>query len=389
MRKRIGCVCSLCSKIRRISSNSIGSRTWPKPIEALIAIVRPKHCSNAGCARSLILCQKPDEPPDDEEQALCASLLQRLENIDPYRILKPHFDAVYEAPNDVEPKAVLSDALIELGDARGEFIAYQLSNQLRNEEDPKTAELQKRGRRAFLAPFERVVLESTAKFEAGFLSRACLDGLEKVHCEALVGRKEWSTLRHLCVHRWTGDLRSLLGAPSMRSLKTLMGVEPRHLSEDLCQHLEALTLKLGSRILELPICSHLKVLELAGNVAIADAEYVFSWHQEALRRLIIHAEDDYSTWLSWALHQFWDRPIEINYGYGGPIFVVDGTRLLVRHGTALCFKIMKVSLPLHTHVVLDEIRGKRIERVELPASERCEQTPDPSAQTRFWIIGSD
>lgn len=123
------------------------------------------------------------------------------------------FLAVYAAPNERAPREVLADALLELGEVRGEFIALQLDGSVRARK--RSAKLLNRHRAQFLGPLGAAVVPGTDVWRAGFLAagRVRLTG-------TLVDEASWATVEHLelITSRWPP---SELASSHLRALRRL------------------------------------------------------------------------------------------------------------------------------------------------------------------------
>ncbi|MFO0555321.1 MAG: TIGR02996 domain-containing protein [Polyangiaceae bacterium] len=142
------------------------------------------------------------------------------------------FQAVYDAPDDDEPREVLADWLAQRGDPRGEFISLQLAIV----RDPDKVTKAMRGReKALLSEYGRAWagildswLDSAGRvFERGFLGRARL--APKLTGEALKRAMQhtgWATIRELTLtwetHRHFDEV---LPSSPLKSLRDLLDVE--------------------------------------------------------------------------------------------------------------------------------------------------------------------
>lgn len=119
---------------------------------------------------------------------------------------------VYEHPADDGRRKVLADALLDVGDPRGELIALQYqANALARKRANK---LIGRYREHLLGPLARVIFEGSEQFERGFL----------VGCTArligdTVGCAEWATVQRLELVGAGAWAPTELGSPHMRSLR--------------------------------------------------------------------------------------------------------------------------------------------------------------------------
>lgn len=141
--------------------------------------------------------------------------------------------AVYASPDADEPRLVYADALQEIGDPRGEFIALQFKRargeELSREEWLREVELAQRHGAAWLGPLAGVTFPAR-RWDRGFLVEATLSphGPDPQGAvDAAVGAAAWSTVRRLgTIDQDLGaDVRALLGHPTMRGLRSLGAVD--------------------------------------------------------------------------------------------------------------------------------------------------------------------
>lgn len=135
------------------------------------------------------------------------------------------FTAVYAAPDDLQPRAMLADALQERGDPRGDFIALQLARPTADTEARAAALLDEHGA-AWLG--ELAPLLTQVGWERGFPSRAHFSVKQPGDARRLLDRPELATLETLAVGSlaWVADLSlcaRVLLQPSLRRLKRLVG----------------------------------------------------------------------------------------------------------------------------------------------------------------------
>ena len=121
------------------------------------------------------------------------------------------FQAVHEAPVELARREVLADALLELGDPRGEFILLQLDGS--NRARKRAAKLLQRHRQAFLGSLADTIVGGTDEWRSGFLVSAAA---------RLVGERTgdsgWATVEKLVVV--LGPQPPLeLASPHLRSLR--------------------------------------------------------------------------------------------------------------------------------------------------------------------------
>jgi uncharacterized protein (TIGR02996 family) len=129
---------------------------------------------------------------------------------------------VYANPDDDAARLVLSDALIEQGDPRGEFIALQFGRSIgRGGGERRETKLVTRYGRDWLGPLGGAVTQTV--FERGFLARCRLLGASEV-----AGAREWSTVRSLDVSLAPVGkhvARVLLAEPIRLWARTVEGVD--------------------------------------------------------------------------------------------------------------------------------------------------------------------
>lgn len=106
--------------------------------------------------------------------------------------LEPLYDSVYERPGDDRRRLVLADALLEVGDPRGELIMLQFqTNALSRKRAKKLIE---RYRAHFLGPLRDVVMHGSDEWHKGFLV-----GCVAQPTTSSAGCPAWSTVRRLGV----------------------------------------------------------------------------------------------------------------------------------------------------------------------------------------------
>lgn len=105
------------------------------------------------------------------------------------------FAAVYAAPFDDGPRAVLADHLLEQGDPRGEFITLQLAKlrgPLSHASTRREKQLLDQYELPWLGPLGHCILPTTTTWERGFLVAA----QARLHGET-VGDPRWATVQRL------------------------------------------------------------------------------------------------------------------------------------------------------------------------------------------------
>lgn len=131
----------------------------------------------------------------------------------------PLFEAVWNAPEDDAPRAVLADALTEAGDARGAFITEQLATRARKETSTN------RATDVLLGRLSMVVIHPT--FERGFPVDGWIWFKKKEWFTQVTGLPEWSTFTHLKItvtplrDTWRESLVPMLMSPALKSLRSL------------------------------------------------------------------------------------------------------------------------------------------------------------------------
>ncbi len=101
------------------------------------------------------------------------------------------FVHVYEDPFDVSRRHVLADALQELGDPRGEFIALQLGHR----DEKRQKKLLTTHRKEWLGPFATYAAD--ARFEDGFVVELRLKPLKPAQFSVLSAVREWATVKRV------------------------------------------------------------------------------------------------------------------------------------------------------------------------------------------------
>lgn len=107
------------------------------------------------------------------------------------------WDRVYEAPQELGPRRVLADALLERGDPRGEFITLQLAADERRIDKAQRARMQELydlHSFAWLGPLAEA-LQRSATFKRGFLDRARIYADARIR--PVVDAREWRTLSEI------------------------------------------------------------------------------------------------------------------------------------------------------------------------------------------------
>ncbi|HEY1551912.1 MAG TPA: TIGR02996 domain-containing protein [Kofleriaceae bacterium] len=168
------------------------------------------------------LIKRPEKPLSADESRELATIAKQLGEATAKPASGLQADEllaqVLANPSDDGARAVLADALNELGDPRGELIALQLAPPT-PENTRRANAIIKQHRDALLGPLADIVMD--AELERGFLSRARLKHasgpLVANAIAASVGDPLWATVEHL---EGPGDDRVALH-PVMRSLRSL------------------------------------------------------------------------------------------------------------------------------------------------------------------------
>lgn len=136
-------------------------------------------------------------------------------------------ERIRAAPDDDEARQIYADALLERGDAMGEFIALQFELA----RDPSDATLQRRAQdlllvnfKRWLGPLARCVHRWTSRCEKGFLSHAVLavPALDAEARQAVHASRAWATVRSIRVDGGAeGDLLACLSSPHLTLLEEL------------------------------------------------------------------------------------------------------------------------------------------------------------------------
>jgi uncharacterized protein (TIGR02996 family) len=113
---------------------------------------------------------------------------------------------IYEQPENLEARAVLSDLLTERGDQRGPFIAAQLAG--------STAQPPANLAGAILGPIGSALRPETVRFECGFPVSGRVSRIPARKLAVALLHREWSTLKSVDgLERLSPTLRSLASAP--------------------------------------------------------------------------------------------------------------------------------------------------------------------------------
>ncbi len=151
-----------------------------------------------------------------------------MQRRDDHPTLGPLFDAVAEAPDDDAPRQVLSDALLDRGDVRGEFIALQLlraRGQATAKHQSRELILQENHWRRWFSEVPGVgvgattALTSLHEFHRGFL-RACV----LTPCGVGADSPAWRMVERIDVTGTNIQNPHELAAPALARLSVLNGL---------------------------------------------------------------------------------------------------------------------------------------------------------------------
>lgn len=108
---------------------------------------------------------------------------------------------VWKAPDDLELRRVIADALTERGDPQGEFITLQLLKTKSPKQRKQERELLAKHAATWLGPIGKLALADSAIFEAGFPKAVRVDrrGVHRRDWEAALAAPQWATIDRLCV----------------------------------------------------------------------------------------------------------------------------------------------------------------------------------------------
>lgn len=137
--------------------------------------------------------------------------------------VKPDFSALYSAvwnaPDDDAPRAVLADALTEAGDPRGAFITEQLASRVAKKMESSAFV------DTLLGPLSTAVVHPT--FERGFPVSAPMFIKKRKWIEEAIDLPNWATFRRLELFNrpfpdaWEKPAVALLMSPALKSLQAL------------------------------------------------------------------------------------------------------------------------------------------------------------------------
>ncbi len=135
------------------------------------------------------------------------------------------FHQVYTHPDDDQVRLVLADALISIGDPRGELIQLQLQPQADFER--RVMRLVQQHGLSWLGPLRGIVVPLA--YERGFLA-SCMVVEDP---SSVIDREEWSTVHTIELAR---DVRGLALHSMMRSLRRLVHIPPNMLLNLVAKH---------------------------------------------------------------------------------------------------------------------------------------------------------
>lgn len=123
------------------------------------------------------------------------------------------YEAVWDAPGDLLRRRVLADALLEVGDPRGEFIALQFETSARARK--RAQKLLDRHRRHFLGSLAGVLITDSDVWRHGFV----VEGAVRLMGEH-VDLKAWATVERL-IGYLSPYAPKELGSVHLKSLRQL------------------------------------------------------------------------------------------------------------------------------------------------------------------------
>jgi len=203
--------------------------------------------------------------------------------------------AVYANPDDDGARQVLADALQEIGDPRGEFIALQLSGA-----DPKREKaLYKKHAKEWLGAAGKILKQDSIVFERGFLTAGVMHPRSNGDARNAVGAPEWATVRRLRVNDGVPVFPplELETHPVLRGLRAFEGCSlaggAAIATDSVARPLEVLTLArrwndgignnqplpadLQRALADAPALPRLRLLGFDGPVAMATLESLPDW----------------------------------------------------------------------------------------------------------------
>jgi uncharacterized protein (TIGR02996 family) len=178
---------------------------------------------------------RPVAKLDDKERAAAAEIAKALDRTDAAaagtgRTLDALLAAVWERPEEDEPRQVLADFLADQGDPRGEFINLQMARhrkEITAEGKKREKELLKRHKKAWLGPIEKFIQMYALRFERGFLVTCQIEhGVDKLDV-AIVRHPAWSTIREYRIHHRTAASKPLCDMLDGYGAKPITGLFTR------------------------------------------------------------------------------------------------------------------------------------------------------------------
>lgn len=134
-------------------------------------------------------------------------------------------EEVLREPDDHELRLVLADALMSVGDPRGEFIVLQCRRANNDDIEERSRSLSRERAlltehiKTWIGPLAAVVPLGSAVFERGFLARCEAVAGQRVTAEVHFQHAEWATVRSIT---FRGQARI---TPHMRALREAIGVD--------------------------------------------------------------------------------------------------------------------------------------------------------------------
>jgi uncharacterized protein (TIGR02996 family) len=137
--------------------------------------------------------------------------------------------AVYARPHDDSVRAVLADALEELGDPRGELIRLQLARPRRSKPTRRERELLRGNELRWLDELRPAAARSGHRYVRGFVDTFALGTLAPRYA----GHPAWSTVTTLDARQTDTELpvTALLESATMANLRRVQGLHTRQLDQ--------------------------------------------------------------------------------------------------------------------------------------------------------------
>jgi uncharacterized protein (TIGR02996 family) len=137
------------------------------------------------------------------------------------------WQAVFDAPDDLSQRAILADALADLGDAYGEFVQLQLGPSSRTTDRRIRALLKAHGT-TWAGPLDRVLLKGGRVWNQGFLTGGRLRVRAMEDAERAGADPRWQLFERLGIPNplfFSDPLHALLRRADLRRLSTVDDVE--------------------------------------------------------------------------------------------------------------------------------------------------------------------